>query len=243
MSAEAVGRGPVRCFDAAEDVAKEAARLLAAAARAAVQQRGTFKLCLAGGSTPLSTYARFAETPDVPWGAIDFYFGDERAVAHDHADSNYRMVKEALLDRQSIEEGRVFRMRGEHADLEAAAREYEASLPERLDLALLGMGEDGHTASLFPSSPAVRERQRRVVSTLGPKPPPRRLTLTPPAFDAARELLVLVTGAGKARPLARALTQPVDIPVLPVQLALRGTFLVDRAAAAELPPTLLEETP
>jgi 6-phosphogluconolactonase len=101
------------------------------------------------------------------------------------------------------------------------------------------MGEDGHTASLFPGSPALSERARRVLPVVGPKPPPRRLTLTPPALEQAREVLVLVTGAGKAEVLARALTAPVDVSALPVQIVRDKTFLVDSAAATKLGPDLV----
>ncbi len=225
--------------ETAEDAALETARRIAAAARTCVRDTGRFTLALAGGTTPRRAYEILAEKPEVPWGAIDFYFGDERAVEHDSPDANYRMAREALFDRQSIEEVRIFRMRGEAQDLDAAAREYEAVLPSSLDFILLGMGEDGHTASLFPGSPALEETKRRVVPTTGPKPPPRRLTLTRPAIEAAREVVVVVTGAGKAEVLARVLTEPVDPTALPVQIARRGTFIVDRAAAARLPADLL----
>lgn len=228
----------------AELVAERAARLVARAARRAVHANGRFTLALAGGTTPRRAYELLAETPDVPWGAIDFYFGDERAVSHEDPESNYRMARAALFDRQSIEESRVFRMRGESEDLDAAAREYEACLPDALDFVLLGMGEDGHTASLFPGSSAVAERTRRVVPVFGPKPPPRRLTITPPVLEQAREVVILVTGTGKADVLARVLAGPVDVSALPVQIVKDRTFLVDSAAAARLGPDLLgvEET-
>jgi 6-phosphogluconolactonase len=219
----------------AELAAAEAAQLMARSARRAVRDAGRFTLALAGGTTPQRAYEILAETPDVPWGAIDFYFGDERAVPHDAPESNYRVARATLFDRQSIEESRIFRMRGESEDLDEAAREYEATLPGALDFVLLGMGEDGHTASLFPGSPALLERTRRVLPVVGPKPPPRRLTLAPPTLQGAREVVVLVTGSGKADVLARALTGPVDISTLPVQLVKDRTFLVDRAAAAKLP--------
>lgn len=222
----------------AGEVADETARRIAEAARARVRASGRFTIALAGGTTPKRAYELLAERPDVPWGAIDFYFGDERAVPHDDPDSNYRMARESLFDRQSIEEGRIFRMRGELTDLDAAASEYEAVLPQSLDFVLLGMGEDGHTASLFPGSAAVLEEERRVLAVVGPKPPPRRLTLAPPALRAAREIVVLVTGSAKAAVLARALTGPIDVHALPVQIALGATFIVDHAAAADLPARL-----
>lgn len=220
-------------------VAIEAAARIAGAARARVGATGRFTLALAGGTTPKKAYQLLAERPDVPWGAIDFYFGDERAVPHDDPESNYRMARESLFDRQSIEESRIFRMRGEMPDLDAAAREYEKTLPSALDFILLGMGEDGHTASLFPGLPAALDNEHRVLAVSGaPKPPPRRLTLAPQALRAAREIVVLVTGEAKSAVLAKALAGPLDVGTLPVQIALGGTFIVDRAAAAALPARL-----
>jgi 6-phosphogluconolactonase len=225
--------------DDAAAAAEATAARISEAARARVGATGRFTLALAGGTTPKRAYELLAEHPEVPWGAIDFYFGDERAVSHDDPESNYRMARESLFDRQSIEEGRIFRMRGEMADLDAAAREYEATLPDALDFVLLGMGEDGHTASLFPGLPAALETERRVLAvTESPKPPPRRLTLAPPALRAAREVVVVVTGKGKADVLAKALDGPLDVGALPVQIALGGTFIVDQAAAAALPARL-----
>jgi 6-phosphogluconolactonase len=225
--------------DDAAAVAEETATRISLAARARVGATGRFTLALAGGTTPKKAYQVLAEHPEVPWGAIDFYFGDERAVSHDDPESNYRMARESLFDRQSIEEGRIFRMRGEMSDLDAAAREYETTLPRALDFVLLGMGEDGHTASIFPGLPAALEAERRVLAvSAAPKPPPRRLTLAPPALRAAREIVVIVTGGGKAAVLAKVLAGPLDVGALPVQIALGGTFIVDRAAAAALPERL-----
>ena len=221
-------------FDSVGETALEAARALADAARRAVRQKGRFSLALAGGTTPRKTYEAFAELPDVPWGAIDFYFGDERAVPRDDPDSNYRLCRESLFDRQSIEDACIFRMAGDADDLEAAARDYEAVLPKAFDLVLLGMGEDGHTASIFPGSPTFTETERRVMVVTGPKPPPTRLTLTPRVLEAALEVFVLVTGSGKAAALASALEGPRDTTALPVQIVKNRTFLVDRAAASKL---------
>ncbi len=234
MKGGEVSEHELRVFDSVGETAREAARALADAARRAVDQRGRFSLALAGGTTPRKTYEAFAELADVPWGAIDFYFGDERAVPRDDLESNYRLCRESLFDRQSIEEACIFRMAGDADDLEAAARDYEAILPSALDLVLLGMGEDGHTASIFPGSPAFSEPDRRVMVVTGPKPPPKRLTLTPRVFESARAVIVLVTGSGKAPALARALEGPTDATALPIQIVKNRTFLVDRAAASKL---------
>jgi len=206
------------------------ARLLADAAAA----RGTATLALVGGTTPRPVYQALAARDDVPWRQVHVYFGDERAVPPDDPESNFGMARETLLTRVPIPEPQIHRMHAEAADVEAAARSYEALLPARLDLVLLGIGEDGHTASLFPGSSAVTEQARRVLFVTGPKPPPRRLTITPPVLAAARATLVLAAGAAKAEAVARALEGPDDVIGCPAQLARAGYWILDRAAAAEL---------
>ncbi len=231
MSSEA----RVRVLDDSAAVAMAAADHVARAAARASSARGAFHLALAGGTTPRAAYQALARLP-VDWARLHVWFGDERAVGPDDADSNYRMARESLFEHVPIPQAQIHRMEGEAPDLDAAASRYAGDLPPSLDLILLGMGEDGHTASLFPGSSAVLETARAVVPVVGPKPPPRRLTLTRRALDAARELLVLVTGEGKADVLARALTGPEATTQLPVQLARDGLFLIDRAAARALDP-------
>jgi len=125
-------------------------------------------------------------------------------------------------------------MPADAADVSTAARMYGQLLPDPLDVVVLGMGEDGHTASLFPGSPALDVRDARVVPVTGPKPPQRRMTITPGVIEGARDVLVLVAGAGKAAMLARALEGPIDVRSVPVQLARDRTFIVDAAAASAL---------
>lgn len=125
-------------------------------------------------------------------------------------------------------------MEAERPDREAAALEYDRSLPERLDILLLGMGADGHTASLFPGSAALDQRDRRVLAVRGPKPPAERLTITPPVIEAASEVGVIAAGADKAEMAARAIEGPLDPQALPVQLARRGVWFLDQAAASRL---------
>jgi 6-phosphogluconolactonase len=175
-----------------------------------------------------------ATLPGVDWSRVSVYFGDERCVPPDHPDSNYRMARESLLSRVPIAEANVHRMLGELADRDAAARAYAELLPASLDVIVLGIGEDGHTASLFPGSPALDERARPVLPVIGPKPPPERLTLTPPALERARHILVLASGAGKAEAVARALEGALDPRGTPAQLARSGSWLLDPAAAARL---------
>jgi len=221
----------------AEELACTGARHIARAAREAVNSQGHCSLGLAGGSTPRSIYEKLRLLPDtegLPWEEIDFYFGDERCVPPDDDESNYRMARESLLSHPRCTEGRVHRMEAERQDREEVAAVYARLLPDPLDLLLLGMGPDGHTVSLFPGSPALEERRKYVVAVQGPKPPPWRLTITPPVIRSARAVLVLVSGQHKAEALARALEGPLDAAGVPVQLARHGTWIVDRAAASKL---------
>jgi 6-phosphogluconolactonase len=181
-------------------------------------------------------YRELAADPSIDWSRVDVFFCDERAVPPDHAESNYRMVHRALLSRVPIPPMKIHRMEAERPDRDAAALEYERSLPSRLDLLVLGMGADGHTASLFPGSAAVDEPRRLVLPVTGAKAPVERLTITPPVIEAARQLAVIATGEDKAPMVARALEGPLTPKAVPAQLARRGIWFLDRAAAARLTP-------
>lgn len=200
----------------------------------AAAARGTASVALVGGNTPRPVYEALAARGDVPWQNVHVYFGDERAVPPDDPESNFGMARATLLSHVPIPTAQIHRMHAEAPDVEAAARAYDELLPARLDLVLLGIGEDGHTASLFPGGSAVTERTRRVLFVTGPKPPPRRLTITPPVIAVARATLVLAAGAAKADAVARALEGADDIIGCPVQLARAGYWILDRAAAAGL---------
>lgn len=233
-------------------VARAAADRILALARTAVAGTGAFSLVLSGGSTPRMLYELLAAEPyrsQLDWARVDLFFGDERAVPPDHAESNFRMASEALISRLPLEPARVHRMRGE-IDPQAAAVEYGRTLQARFgemapgagpDVTLLGMGDDGHTASLFPGTPAIDETRHRCVAQFVEKSTTGRswrITLTAPFLNTSRHVLVLVTGAGKAAPLREVLHGPRDPRRLPIQsIAPAGgvTWLVDRAAAALLP--------
>jgi len=159
------------------------------------------------------------------------FFGDERAVRPDHPDSNFRMVREALLRRVDLPPENVHRMEADAADADAAADRYAQLLPKATDVLVLGVGADGHTASLFPGSAALGERSRRVVPARAPKPPERRLTITPPVIAAARRVLILAAGSDKAEAVARALKGTGSAEEVPARLARAGVWFLDRSAA------------
>lgn len=240
-------RGLCRVLAGPPALAAAAADLVALSAEQAIRARGRFTLALAGGSTPQAAYEKLAAEPfasRVDWDRTRIFFGDERCVPPDHPDSNFRMATGALLSKVPVPASHVFRMRGEAEDREAAARDYEAALRSGtattgeampiLDLVLLGMGPDGHTASLFPGTAALDERERAVVPVFAESKGTWRLTITRPVLDAARRVAVLVAGAEKRDMLSRALA---DVPApgderLPIRLLApaRLLWLVDREA-------------
>jgi 6-phosphogluconolactonase len=208
-------------LDTPEDVAATAASEIAAALR-----EGSRTLVLAGGNTPKRCYELLANL-DVEWGRVTVLFGDERCVPPDHVDSNYRLARESLLDQ--VAPATVHRMAGELGPDEAAA-EYSRVVAglAPLDIVVLGIGEDGHTASLFPGHPELNAKGWAVGVRNSPKPPPERVTLTLPALRGARHVIILATGAGKANAVAKAKRQEV-----PSGMIAGARWLIDRAAAGQ----------
>ena len=212
-------------------LAEEAAKRFTALAAKAWDEHRSFTVALAGGSTPKALYLVLASDPyrtQVDWSKIEFFFGDERGVPPDHPDSNYRLANESLFRPAGVVSGRIHRMKGEMENFSAAAELYARELQvlasddfPRFDLVLLGLGTDGHTASLFPHSQALRERTRWVLPILdAPKPPRRRLTLTMPVLNAARQVIFLVSGEKKAKAVREVLqgtALPDDYPAKLVQ--------------------------
>ena len=241
-------RPRVQVFDDAEAVARGAAERFVELGQAAIDARGCFSVGLAGGSTPKRTYellASEAYREQLNWSKVHIFFGDERCVPPDHSESNYRMANEALISRVSIPPPNVHRING-LGDAVANANLYQdelltffnpASWP-RFDLVLLGMGDDGHTASLFPGTKALAERQAWVVANWVEKFGAFRITLTAPAINHAANIAFLVTGATKAERLLEVLRGALDPEKLPSQLIqpLDGSlfWLVDKAAAGRL---------
>jgi 6-phosphogluconolactonase len=211
----------------ADSAVRAAADLFTALAPASV--------ALAGGSTPRALYELLASEDyrdRSDWHDLEVFFGDERAVPPDHPDSNFGMANRALLSHVPLSEGAVHRMEGEADPLEAAAERYAMGLPDHLDLVLLGMGPDGHTASLFPGQDALDERNRRVMATTGADGSPR-ITLTYPAIEAARHVVFLVTGDAKREALD-AIRRGEDLPAGRVRPSEGDViWIVDRAAAGD----------
>ncbi len=247
--------------NSAEAVAAEAADRFVAAASAAIEARGRFGVALAGGSTPLACYALLARAPRrnaVDWSRVHLFWGDERCVPPDDPESNYGSAARALLDHLPVPPAAIHRIRGEIAPDRAAA-EYEATLLSwldegeagggsrgALDLVLLGLGSDGHTASIFPGTDIFRReldgvnpRRRWVVPVFAQSQNRWRVTFTTVPINQAREVLFLVTGPAKAATLREVLAPPGNAIRFPAQLIRpvqgRLRWLVDEAAAAEIP--------
>ncbi len=237
----------VRRFDGLDALSTAAAEELVAIVRDAVKQRGAAHVALSGGSTPNRLFQLLAAMgrDGLPWEQIHLWWGDERAVPPDHADSNYNMTRQALIEPLALDPARIHRIRGEANDLSVAARDYEDELvralgsPPVFDYVMLGMGPDGHTASLFPGSPALAEMKRFVVANPVNSPLTKgaatRVTLTAPALNAGRHVRFLAGGADKAEPLKAVLEGPKD-PKYPAQLigSSNLVWFVDQAAAALL---------
>ena len=248
-------RPDIKIYDDPEAVAQAAAARFVELAADAMKERGSFSVALAGGSTPKRIYELLAGDDwreRVRWDDVHIFFGDERSVPPDHHESNYRMANEALLSHVPIPVANVHRMTGE-GDAAASASRYEDELRSffgdvpwpPFDLVMLGMGDDGHTASLFPDTTALREESAWVVPNWVEKFSTYRITLTAPAINHARHVMFNVTGTGKAERLPEVLGGERDPERLPSQLIRPATgrleWLVDRAAAAKLSESMNAE--
>ena len=239
----------------ADDLADEAARRFVALAATAIAAKGQFIVALSGGSTPKALHTRLAAPPvaaSIDWSRVIVIWGDERCVPPDDAASNYRMARETLLDRVPVQAAHVRRIRGEYSPAGAAAN-YNAvlhelldpengvpagGLPPSMDLVLLGLGEDGPTASLFPNEITVHNAIEWAAAATAPTVPTNRVTLTPIILNAAANVLFLVSGNAKAAMLHRVIEGPRTPHELPAQLIAptngHACWLVDAAAATEL---------
>jgi 6-phosphogluconolactonase len=232
----------IEIFPTLEDLADAVARHIVRCGRKAILVGGRFTLALSGGSTPRAVYGRLASddlASRIDWVKVHILWGDERCVPPDDPQSNYRMAKETLLDRVPIPPDHIHRIHGED-DPEKAAAEYERELRSEgsLDLVLLGLGEDGHTASLFPGQVVMHERRRWVLATPAPDGTMWRVTLTPALINTARNVTFVVSGESKAARLQEVLQGPFTPDLLPAQ-AIQPTkgqllWMVDQAAGSLL---------
>lgn len=199
-----------------------------------ISARGTCSLMLTGGKVAEKFYSYCAQTSALPLKNICFYFGDERCVSPDHAESNYAMAMKTLFAKGVPSGCSIARMAAENPDQEETVRVYERLIPEKIDVLLLGMGGDGHIASLFPGSSTLLQQGRSVVPATGPKAPYQRLTITPSVITSARKVFLLTTGKMKGKILAEALKSESDFMSLPVRLTLSGTWILDAEAGSQL---------
>ena len=221
----------IRILKHLEQISASAAEEIIQIAVEAVEARNVFRIALSGGSTPKTLYSKLACDQDLkkqmPWQSTHFFWSDERTVPPDHAESNYRMVSEAMFKHVAVSESQIHRIHGEVDDPKRAAEEYEKEIRHhfnvsppgvpQFDLILLGMGPDGHTASLFPGTKALNEEKRLVVSNWVPKFNTNRITFTVPLINLAANVFFLVCGEDKAATLKAVLEGPYDPEVFPSQ--------------------------
>lgn len=242
----------IEIYATPDDVYRAAAKKFTRIAHDAITQHGQFTVALSGGSTPQALYALLADTPyckQIDWRKVHFFWGDERAVAADHPDSNYRMADETLLKKLDVPQNHIHRMPADEDDLNQAAWNYQHEIaevfnissndaPPHFDLILLGMGDDGHTASLFPHTEALHENVRWVVANYIPKLDNWRMTFTSNLISQAAHIIFIVTGKNKAAIFENVLHGIYQPDQLPSQLARKAcgkTFwLIDNNAAGAL---------
>lgn len=242
-------------FATPAEMAAASARLFASRVEHAVNNRGVARIAISGGSTPQAAFKLLADPKGpflatIPWDKLQLFWVDERCVPPDHPESNYGVCRELLLSKVPLPEANVFRMEGELEPEEAASR-YESTLRNvlklegaespRFDLVMLGMGPDGHTASLFPHTEGLNEFGRLVIANHVPQKDTWRITLTAPVINQGAEVAFGIAGADKAEVLAKVLTGPRDAEEYPSQLIRPASrkllFLLDEAAASRLPAT------
>ncbi|SRR5258707_10617591 len=231
-----------------DTISREAATYTVRVAREAIAKRGKFTFALSGGTTPGKMYALLVSEPyrsQVNWSAVHFFWSDERCVAPNDPQSNYYLAQQSLLSKLDLRPEQIHRAPAEQADRAQAAANYEAEIRRVLgdepafDLIQLGMGPEAHTASLFPHQPSLREQTRLILPVNVPKPPPDRLTFTPPLLTAARHLLFLATGADKAEALHEVLEgadNPEEYPTQGIVRQARGevVWMVDTSIAQQI---------
>lgn len=230
-------------------LSQEAAQYIVRLANEAIVSHGRFSIALSGGTTPKVLYGLLATEPyrdQIDWSQVEIFWSDERCVPPDSSDSNYQLAQEVLLSKIPISTNQIHRMPADKPDRDAASLEYTQEMQRifgtdgipSFDLLQLGMGPEGHTASLFPHQPSLQEQQRLVMPVNVPKPPPPRLTFTPPLLNAAKHVLFLVTGADKADAVQAVLESAYQPEEYPAQIVRpphgEVTWMLDTAAAGKL---------
>ena len=232
-----------------DTLSQQAAQYVVRIASESIADRGRFTIALSGGTTPRKLYGLLGSEPyssQIDWKLAHIFWGDERCMPPDNPDSNYSMAKEVLLSKIPIPALQVHRMPADQPDREAASYAYTIEMQRTFgtngmpgfDLIQLGMGPEGHTASLFPHQASLHEKQRLVIPVSVPKPPPDRLTFTPPLLNAARNILFLVTGSDKADALQAVLEGEYQPEEYPAQIVHppngEVVWMLDRAVAAKI---------
>jgi 6-phosphogluconolactonase len=248
----------VELFSNGTEIACRAAKDVVRIANEAASSRGVFTIALSGGSTPKALYALLAEHPSLrnslPWAKMKVFFGDERHVGPGHADSNFQMAADSMLSKAPLKPEQIHRIKGEYPDTGESAAEYEAVIQRefalqagafpRFDLILLGMGNEGHTLSLFPGTKALHETEKTVTRNWVGKLFTERITLTACAANEAANVIFMIAGADKACALKAVLEGPYEPEQLPAQLIqpVNGnlSWLVDEAAGAMLSKNILK---
>ncbi len=239
----------IAIFDDKHTLSKHAAEYIMRIAKESIELRGRFTIALTGGTTPGEAYSLLGSEPirsQIDWQLVHIFWGDERCVPHTDPESNYYLAQETLFDKVAIPKSQIHPVPADQPDREAASQSYSAEMQStfgtnevpRFDLIHLGMGPEGHTASLFPHQDSLHEEHRLVMPVSVPKPPPDRLTFTPPLLNAARNVLFLVSGSEKADALHAILEGEYQPDEYPAQIV-RPTngevvWMLDRAAAQKL---------
>ncbi|GHO73707.1 6-phosphogluconolactonase [Ktedonobacter sp. SOSP1-85] len=239
----------ISVYSSLDTLSQAAARYVIQVAQEAIVSHGRFTFALSGGNTPKALYKLLAAEPytsQIDWNLVDIFWSDERCVPPESEDSCYRLAMDTMLSKVPIPASQIHRMHAEEKDRDAASQAYTEEMRRvfgtsgtpAFDLILLGMGPEAHTASLFPHQPSLQERERLVMPVSVPKPPPARLTLTPPVLQAPRHVLFLVTGQDKAEAVKEVIEGARNPDEYPAQLVqpTQGdvTWLFDTAAASQL---------
>ena len=232
-----------------DTLSQEAAQYIVRLANQSIVTHGRFTIALSGGSTPKKLYGLLGSEPfrsQIDWAQVEIFWGDERCVSPDDPESNYAMAQQVLLSKIPIPNNRIHRMPADQSDREAASQAYTEEMRRTFgtdgipafDLIQLGMGPEGHTASLFPHQPSIHEQQRLVMPVSVPKPPPDRLTFTPPLLNAAHNILFLVTGSEKSDAIHTVLEGDYNPDEYPAQIVQpehgEVVWILDKEAAAKI---------